>query len=173
MKGFKTLVSASSFALCMGAASLASAATIGAPGTLFETPGGSITVKSPSSYQAAVTCSINFKGRVNNDGTATIYDATVSGSNPLCGLPKMKGFPTPGWVLSLATNPDGTVTKGTVTNVGYTIAFVPATNCGPTNIDVLWNGTTLSANNQLLSGNCTVSSLSVTPVSTPPLTVTP
>ena len=171
MKGIKTLVSAGSFALCLGAASLASAATIGPAGTLFTTPGGNITVKSPSSFQAAVTCDIEFKGRVNSDGTATIYDATVSGSNPLCGLPKMKGFPTPGWVLSLDTNPDGTVTKGTVTNVGYTISFIPATNCGPTNIDVTWDGTALHATSQPLSGSCTVVSLNATP--SPALTVTP
>lgn len=171
MKGFKTLVTLSSFALCLGAASLASAATIGAPGQTFNTPGGSITVKSPSSYGAAVTCSIDFHGVVNANGTATIDGATVSGSNPLCGLPKMKGFPNPGWTLALNTNPDNTVTKGTVTNVGYTIAFIPATNCGPTTIDVTWDGTSLHATNQALSGSCTVVSLDATP--SPAVTVTP
>lgn len=171
MKGIKTLVSAGSFALCLGAASLASAATIGPAGTTFSTPGGSITVKSPSSFQAPVTCDINFKGRVNSNGTATIYDATVSGSNVLCGLPKMKSFPDPGWILTLITNPDNTVDTGTVQNVGYTISFLPATNCGPSTINVTWDGTSLHAANQTLSGNCTVVNLDATPNT--PLTVTP
>jgi hypothetical protein len=166
MKSLKTLVCVTSFALCFGAASMASAATIGPVGQTFSTPGGTITVKSPSSFQAPVTCSINFTGVVNANGTATINGATVGGSNMLCSLPKMKNFPTPGWVLTAAST-----TAGTVTNVGYTISSLVNTDCGPSNIQVAWNGTTLSATNQALSGNCTVSSLSVTP--TPALVITP
>ena len=162
MKSLKTLVCATSFALCFGAASMANAAWIGPEGT-FKTDQGTIVVKSPSSFQAPVTCQITFEGSVNG-GIASITKATVGGGG-LCNLPTMTNLP---WVL--VASPGGTT--GTVTNVGYTINFVPATNCGPTTINVAWNASTktLSASGQSLTGNCTVSSLSV---AAPSLTVNP
>jgi len=166
MKSLKTLVCATSFALCFGAASMASAATIGPVGATFSTPGGTITVKSPSSAQFPVTCSINFTGVVNTNGTVTINGATVGGTNPLCGLPKMKGFPSPGWVLTA-----NSTSTGTVSGVGYTIDSAIDTDCGPSTIQVGWNGTTITASNQALTPNCTVTNLSVTPNTT--LVITP
>lgn len=66
MKGIKTLVSATALFTCLGAASMANAASIvfdsGATSGNFTTPGGSLTVRSPSSFGAAVTCDINFSG---------------------------------------------------------------------------------------------------------------
>lgn len=166
MKTLKALVCVTSFAVCVGAASMASAATIGPVGQTFNTPGGTITVKSPSSFQAAVTCSINFSGVVNANGTATINGAVVSGTSALCGLPQMKNFPTPGWILTATS-----ATAGTVSNVGYTIDSVIDTDCGPSTINVAWDGTKLTATNQPLSGSCTVTNLSATPDHT--ITITP
>ncbi|TSD77346.1 protein activator of alkane oxidation PraB [Pseudomonas sp. KBS0710] len=161
MKSLKTLVCATSFALCFGAASMASAASI-TPDGPFSTNPGTIVVKSPSSFGAAVTCGITFTGNVSG-GVASINGATLTGGG-LCSLPTLTNLP---WVLTAATG-----TTGTVTNVGYKITSIPATNCGPTPIAVAWTpGTkTLSAANQSLSGNCTVVSLSVV---APTLSVNP
>ncbi|HCT07856.1 MULTISPECIES: alkane oxidation protein activator PraB [unclassified Pseudomonas] len=160
MKSLKTLVSLTALAVCMGAASMASAQSFSPANQSFTTnSGGTITVKSPSSFGAAVTCNISFTGKVRADGSAAdITAATVSGSNQLCSLPHLTNLP---WVLSPA---------GTVTNVGYTIAaippLIPATNCGPSTIAValsnVTGGAALSATNQPLSGSCTVVTLSVT-----------
>lgn len=161
MKSLKTLVCATSFALCFGAASMASAASI-TPDGPFSTNPGTIVVKSPSSFGAAVTCGITFTGNVSG-GVASINGATLTGGG-LCSLPTLTNLP---WALTAATG-----TTGTVTNVGYKITSIPATNCGPTPIAVAWTpGTkTLSAANQSLSGNCTVVSLSVV---APTLSVNP
>ncbi|MFC6300901.1 protein activator of alkane oxidation PraB [Pseudomonas sp. CCM 7893] len=152
MKSLKTLVCATSFAMCFGAASMATAASVSPEGP-FSTNAGTIVVKSPSSFGAAVTCGITFTGNVSG-GVASINGATLTGGG-LCGLPKLTNIP---WVLTAASP-----TTGTVTNVGYQITSIPATNCGPTTIAVAWTaGTkTLSAASQALSGNCTVVSLSV------------
>ncbi|MGY2196428.1 alkane oxidation protein activator PraB [Pseudomonas gingeri] len=163
MKGIKTLVSATAIAVCLGAASMANAVSITPAGTYSPLASGTITVKSPSSLQAAVTCNISFDGTVNADGTVDITGASVSGSNQLCGLPKMK-IP-PAWKLT-ATSLTGSTAVGNVTNVGYTITFppFPATNCGPSTIAVAFDNTThkLTASNQALSGSCTVVTLDVT-----------
>ncbi|KAB0570352.1 protein activator of alkane oxidation PraB [Pseudomonas palleroniana] len=161
MKSLKTLVCATSFAMCFGAASMASAASVSPDGP-FSTSAGTIVVKSPSSFGAAVTCGITFTGNVSG-GVASINGATLTGGG-LCALPTLTNLP---WVLTAATG-----TTGTVTNVGYKISSIPATNCGPTTIAVAWNPSskTLSAANQALSGNCTVVSLSV---AAPTLTVNP
>jgi len=167
MKGIKTLVSATAIAVCMGAASMASAATIGPNGPFSAT--GSITVKSPSSFQAAVTCPVVASGTVSG-GVATITSFSTSSGSGLCQLQQFKNLPSPGWVITAAS-----ATTGTIANVGYTISSLPSTNCGPSTINVSWAssgsvGGTLSATNQALSGNCTVSSLSV---SAPTITITP
>ncbi|MCS3417580.1 protein activator of alkane oxidation PraB [Pseudomonas yamanorum] len=161
MKSLKTLVCATSFAVCFGAASMASAASISPDGP-FSTSAGTIVVKSPSSFGAAVTCGITFTGNVSG-GVASINGASLTGGG-LCGLPTLTNLP---WVLTAATG-----TTGSVTNVGYKITSIPATNCGPTTIAVTWTpgSKTLSAANQALTGNCTVVSLSVV---APTLTVNP
>ncbi|MCU7646368.1 alkane oxidation protein activator PraB [Pseudomonas piscis] len=154
MKGIKTLVSATAIAVCLGAASMANAATI-VPNGAFTTSAGTIVVKSPSSFGAPVTCGITFSGNVSG-GVATITGASLTGGG-LCGLPKLKNIPSPGWVLTA-----NDLTNGTVTNVGFTVAF-PASNCGASTIAVKWDPATktISANNQALSGNCSVDSLAV------------
>jgi hypothetical protein len=161
MKSLKTLVCATSFAMCFGAASMASAASVSPDGP-FSTNAGTIVVKSPSSFGAAVTCGITFTGNVSG-GVASINGASLTGGG-LCALPTLTNLP---WVLTAASG-----TTGTVTNVGYKITSIPATNCGPTTIAVAWDPSskTLSAANQSLSGNCTVVSLSV---AAPSLTVNP
>jgi hypothetical protein len=170
MKSLKTLVCVGSFALCFGAASMASAATI-TPNGSFTTSAGTITVTSPSSAGLPVTCGITFSGTVAS-GIATITSASLTGGG-LCSLPTLKNLPSPGWVLGMSTF-DPVTNKGTgaVANVGWTVAF-PASNCGAGSINVVWDeGTqTLSTpSSQSLSGNCAVQSLSV---KAPTLHVTP
>lgn len=160
MKSLKTLVCASSFALCFGAASMANAASI-IPNGAFTTDPGTIVVTSPSSFGAPVTCGITFGGTVTG-GVATITSASLTGGG-LCGLPKLKNIPSPGWVLTATSfAPSTGIGAGNVTNVGWTVAF-PASNCGPGTITVAWNQATkmLTAANQALSGSCAVQSLSV------------
>ncbi|NMX60828.1 alkane oxidation protein activator PraB [Pseudomonas sp. WS 5079] len=168
MKSLKTLVCVSSFALCFGAASMASAASIvrpGGPGT-FETPTATITIKTPSSFNQPIQCNMNFKGTVNADGTATITSMEKrAGGNALCGAPKMKGT----WTLTADS-----VSTGTITGVGFTVASLPATDCGPSPVPGLWSNSTNTltlATTTALSGGCTITSMSITP--DPLLTVTP
>ncbi|MBH3422761.1 alkane oxidation protein activator PraB [Pseudomonas gessardii] len=162
MKSLKTLVCVSSFALCFGAASMASAASFSPIGATFVTDAaGTIIVKSPSSFQQPVTCKAVFEGKVRPDGKADITKVTISpGSSALCNLPNITGLP---WLLEATST-----TAGKAHNVGYTITSFPPTNCGPSSIDVVLASTptpfpsiTLAANNQPLSGSCTVVTLNV------------
>lgn len=162
MKSLKTLVSLTALTVCMGAASMASAASISPEGP-FTTTGGSIVVQSPSSFGGSVTCGITFSGTVSA-GVATITNAALTGGG-LCALPTLKSIPAPGWVLTALPDTDGK--KGKVANVGYTIKktiIIPATDCGISTINVDWNPTThtLTANNQALSGGCNIVSLTTT-----------
>nr|WP_314563524.1 alkane oxidation protein activator PraB [uncultured Pseudomonas sp.] len=170
MKSLKTLVSLSALAVCMGAASMASAATITPEGS-FTTSAGTIVVTSPSSFGAPVTCGITFGGTVK-DGKATITAASLTGGG-LCNLPTLKNIPAPGWGLSITSfNAASGLGAGVVNNVGWTVAF-PASNCGAGSINVNWNQAThtlTTPSSQSLSGSCAVQSLSVT---APSLTVVP
>lgn len=123
MTNFKTVVSLSALAVLMGAASMANAYSITPVNTNFTAP-GTISVKSPSSYQAAVNCGATFTGNVDAAGVAKITDVAITGGG-LCSLPKITGLP---WTLT-ATG----ATAGSVANVGYTIAgsiLYPVSNCG-------------------------------------------
>lgn len=164
MMNVKTLVSLSALAIAMGAASMANAYSITPVNTHFTAP-GTISVKSPSSYQAAVNCGATFTGNVDADGVAKITGVAITGGG-LCSLPKITGLP---WTLT-ATGATG----GSVTNVGYTIAgsiLYPVSNCGASTITASYSGGVLTATNQPLAGNCTLVSLSVKP--TPAFTVVP
>lgn len=164
MKSFKTLVSLTALAACMGAASMANAFSISPVSTSFTAP-GTISVKSPSSFQATVNCGATFTGNVDATGVAKITGVSITGGG-LCALPKITGLP---WTLTATA-----AAAGNVTNVGYTIAstiLYPASNCGPSTIAVGYSGGVLTATNQTLSGSCTVVSLSVTP--SPALTIVP
>lgn len=159
MKSLKTLVSLTALTVCMGAASMANAASISPEGP-FTTTGGTIVVQSPSSFGGSVTCGITFSGNVSG-GVATINNAALTGGG-LCGLPTLKNIPSPGWVLTASSG-----TTGKVANVGYTIKktiVIPATDCGPSSIDVTWDPAahTLTAANQALSGGCNIVSLTTT-----------
>ncbi|WP_339415903.1 MULTISPECIES: alkane oxidation protein activator PraB [unclassified Pseudomonas] len=159
MKSLKTLVSLSALAVCMGAASMANAASISPEGP-FTTTAGSIVVQSPSSFGGSVTCGITFSGTVSG-GVATITNAALTGGG-LCALPTLKSIPSPGWVLTASS-----ATEGKVANVGYTIKktfIIPGTDCGPSSINVTWNASshTLTAANQPLSGGCNIVSLTTT-----------
>ncbi|NVZ12348.1 MULTISPECIES: alkane oxidation protein activator PraB [unclassified Pseudomonas] len=159
MKSLKTLVSLTALTVCMGAASMASAATI-TPNGAFTTNAGTIVVTSPSSLGLPVTCGITFSGTVTG-GVATITGATLTGGG-LCAVPVLKNIPSPGWVLTATAFNAGTgIGAGTVTGVGWTIT--PGSDCGPSPLTVAWNQSThtLSASSQTVSGNCSVRSLSV------------
>ncbi|MEB2648908.1 alkane oxidation protein activator PraB [Pseudomonas sp. MYb541] len=161
MKSLKTLVSLTALTVCMGAASMANAASI-TPNGPFTTNAGTIVVTSPSSLGAPVTCGITFGGTVAG-GVATITSAALTGGG-LCSLPTLKNIPSPGWVLTATSfNAATGAGLGTVTNVGWTVAF-PASNCGAGSINVVWNQAThtlTTPSSQSLSGNCAVQSLSV------------
>ncbi|MFL1417151.1 alkane oxidation protein activator PraB [Pseudomonas fildesensis] len=161
MKSLKTLFCVTSFALCFGTASMANAASI-TPNGSFTTNAGTIVVTSPSSFGQPVTCGITFGGTVTA-GVATITSAKLTGGG-LCGLPTLKNIPSPGWVLTATSfNATTGLGAGTVTNVGWTVAF-PASNCGAGSINVVWNQAThtlSTPSSQSLSGSCAVQSLSV------------
>lgn len=160
MKSLKTLVCVSSFALCFGAASMASAASI-TPNGAFTTDPGTIVVTSPSSGGAPITCGITFGGTVVA-GVATITAASLTGGG-LCGLPTLKNIPAPGWELTATSfTPTSGAGIGIVKRVGWTVVFPPS-NCGDGTINVTWDQAThmLTAANQPLSGNCAVQSLKV------------
>ena len=138
MKSLKTLVSLSALAVCMGAASMANAYSITPVNSSFTAP-GTISVKSPSSFQATVNCGATFTGNVDASGVAKITGVAVTGGG-LCALPKITGLP---WTLT-ATG----AAAGSVSNVGYTIAasvLYPASNCGPSTITVGYSGGVLTA----------------------------
>lgn len=154
MKGIKTLVSATAIAVCMGAASMASAATIVSPPALssFTAP-GTITVKSPASFNLPVTCNITFSGAVAADSkTASITGATVSGSNALCGVPVMQNLP---WTLTPTSASSATVAG---------VSFKIVSNCGTADVTVSYTGGVLSLSPTPQSvGSCSITALSVTP----------
>ncbi|AMW83151.1 MULTISPECIES: alkane oxidation protein activator PraB [Pseudomonas] len=159
MKSLKTLVCVGSFALCFGAASMANAAyTIAPAGSPFATT-GSITVKSPASLQQPVTCNIAFSGQVAADGTyAQINSATVNGSNPLCGVPKLLNLP---WKLQVTAGANPSYT-GTV-SVNFSVVSNCASAAVP--IAVTWNNGSnlLSIATQQAVGSCTITALTATP----------
>lgn len=169
MKSLKALVSLTALTVCMGAASMATAATIAPAGAAFSTPAGSITVTSPASFGAPVTCSIVFTGTVAASGAnASITGATVSGSNPLCGVPVLLGLP---WTLTAntATGPD--TFAGTVSGVNFKIV----SNCAsaPATINVVYNNSThtITVPSAQTVGSCKITALTATP--SPTLTVNP
>ncbi len=167
MKSLKTLVCATSFALCFGAASMANAATIAPAGAGFSTA-GSITVTSPASLNLPVTCNITFTGTVAGNGaSAAITGASVSGSNSLCSVPVLQGLP---WTLSVASGGPDAFT-GTVSGVNFKIL----NNCSssPVTINVNWSNSTntLSIPSAQTVGSCKITALTAVP--NPAFTVTP
>ncbi|MDY7532797.1 alkane oxidation protein activator PraB [Pseudomonas sp. Bout1] len=162
MKRLNAFVYIGSFALCVATASMASAAGFSPAGAAFTTSAGAtLTVKSPSMFGAAITCNIQLSGVVRGDGSAAdILTASVSGSNALCRLPSLTHLP---WVLTPPASGSG---NGVLANVGYAIpaSSLPGTQCGPTAIVASQangaGGFDVTAANQVLSGNCTVVSLS-------------
>ncbi|WP_248798611.1 alkane oxidation protein activator PraB [Pseudomonas sp. MWU13-2105] len=169
MKGIKTLVSFTAIAVCLGAASMANAAKFSPDGTYASLASGTIVVKSPSSFGAPVTCGITFSGNVTS-GVATVTGASLTGGG-LCGVPVLKNIPSPGWVLTATS-----LTTADASGVGYTIASIPSTNCGPSTLTgLVWDPTahTLTGSGAL-SGGCTVSSLTLNVATTPvALTIVP
>ncbi|MDE1909514.1 MAG: protein activator of alkane oxidation PraB [Pseudomonas sp.] len=163
MKSINVLVCATYLAMFFGTISVANGAIFTPAGATFTTSFGStITLKTPSSFGAAVTCNVQLSGKVRPDGSAIdIGNAWISGSNPLCMLSGM--FSVPGMLM-----PPFSVfgSNGTLINIGYTITgappIIPNSNCGLNTIFVTLanapgnGGVSLDANNQSLSGTCTI-----------------
>lgn len=163
MQSIKTLVSVASFAICLGAASMANAATIAPAGATFSAP-GTISVSSPASFGIPVNCNINFTGTVAANGSsASITGATVSGSNSLCSVPVLQNLP---WTLTATS-----ATTGVVSGVSFKIL----SNCStaPVTINGTWSNATntLSIPSAQAVGSCKITALSVNP--SPAFTVTP
>ncbi|NVZ50507.1 protein activator of alkane oxidation PraB [Pseudomonas sp. B6002] len=162
MKSLKTLLMAGALTLCASATSIASAGTFSPYNMPFTTVGGTITLKSPSTFGAALTCAIQLTGHIAHDGLVAYYSsATITGTNALCSLYKMNDMPM---VLTSITG-----SAGTLSNVSFTVVgappIIPATHCSAATISVsVFNdagGLTSVANNQVLPGSCTVLSMRV------------
>ncbi|MBK3479456.1 protein activator [Pseudomonas sp. MF6751] len=167
MKSLKTLVCATSFALCFGAVSMANAATIAPAGQGFTTA-GSITVTSPASLNLPVTCNIVFTGSVAANGaSASITGAQVSGSNALCSVPQLLGLP---WTLNVASGgPDAF--NGTVSGVNFKILNNCSTSPVTINVGFKNSTNTLTVPSAQTVGSCKITALTATP--SPAFTVTP
>ncbi|AZC24675.1 alkane oxidation protein activator PraA [Pseudomonas sessilinigenes] len=155
MNTIKTLFSVASCVICLGVTSMVSAATIEPKGASFTAP-GTITVKSPASFNRAVKCNINFSGNVAADGSkATITGATVGGSNILCGVPVLQNLP---WTLTATSTTSGTV-SGVMFQVLSACSDTPATISGnwSNEQNKLWVSTPQQV------GRCTITDLSVNP----------
>ncbi|WP_248745927.1 alkane oxidation protein activator PraB [Pseudomonas sp. MWU12-2037] len=151
MKGIKTLVSFTAIAVCLGAASMVNAATITPVNTTFSAP-GTITVKSPASFNLPVTCNITFTGKTAANGaSASITAATVSGSNSLCGVPVMQNLP---WTLTPTSTSTATVSG---------VSFSVISNCGTATINTNYGGGALTVPSAQAVGSCSITALSVSP----------
>ncbi len=151
MKTLKAISAGS--VLVLGIALSASAfATSITPTGPFSATGSTTLTQGPIS----LSCTANFTGTVNANGTATVTAASFSGATS-CGVIKATGFP---WTIS--------ATSVSSVNVAGITVSTPFGNCGPSTIGASWSNTTseLSFNNAGLSGSCTVSGTLTT---TPPL----
>lgn len=167
MKSMKTLVSLSALTICLGAVSMANAATISPAGETFSTPASTISVSSPASLNAPVNCGITFTGTVAANGSsASITGATVSGGG-LCAVPVLLGLP---WTLT-PTGTGPSVFAGTVSGVNFKIVNDCATT--PATINVTFNNATntLSIPSAQTVGKCKITKLDVHP--NPAFTVAP
>lgn len=160
MKISNALVSTVLIMLCCGTVSQVNAATFSPVGQGFISSGNAtITMKSPASWGAEVTCAIQLLGSGRPDGSALdITVVSLSGTSALCSQARMGNFP---WVLTPTS-----ATTAVLTGVDYRVTgsiLFPATNCGPSSINVHMSngagGFDVSASNQWLANNCTVVSL--------------
>jgi hypothetical protein len=167
MKSLKTFGCVTLFALCGGAISTASAATIAPAGSAFTTA-GTITIKSPLSFNMPVTCNFAMAGSVASDGSvAAITSAVFSGSNPICSIPVASNFV---WRLKLTgSGPD--VFPGTLGALKLKVASDCSSS--PVNISVIWKNSTntLSITSPQTVGACTITGLTASP--SPAFTVSP
>lgn len=156
-------------AVALGAIAISSvslAATFVESGS-FSSSTSTLVLKSPATLQGNMTCTLNVSGAVNSSGVAVITSVAGLGS-AYCQALKPKGLP---WSVSL-----GSIANATVTAVGFTLPpllfGVPGADCGATPIGASWDNAShvLSAQNQALANQCTVTSLNIT---FPSLTASP
>ncbi|WP_420359275.1 alkane oxidation protein activator PraB [Pseudomonas kairouanensis] len=163
MKISNALVSTVLIMLCCGTVSQVNAATFSPVGLGFSSSANAtITMKSPASWGAEVTCGIQLFATGRPDGSALdINSVNLSGTSALCSQAQMGSLP---WVLTPTS-----ATTAVLTRVDYRVSgsiLFPATNCGPSSINVHMSngagGFNATASNQWLAGNCTVVSLNFT-----------
>ncbi|MFC6300900.1 hypothetical protein GNF76_16010 [Pseudomonas sp. CCM 7893] len=133
---------------------MASAASFVPPG-MFSGAGGTITIKTPTTFGSPVTCGISVNGSIGEFTEPRITGVSITGAG-VCGLLKAN-------YLSWPLRADS-LTSGYLSEVGFTIkGILPATNCGFGTMNINWNNVSkrLTVSNQALSGNCTVVSLEI------------
>ncbi|WP_460137536.1 alkane oxidation protein activator PraB [Pseudomonas sp. S1_E04] len=146
---------------------MANAATIAPAGSTFTTT-GSMTVKSPATFNMPVTCNLTMSGSVINSGAAALITSAVfSGSNAICAIPVASNF---AWFLTL-TGPGPDVFSGTLG--ALKLKIISDCSSSPVIINVNWKNTTntLSIPSPQTVGACTITGLSASP--TPAFTVSP
>lgn len=134
--------------------SVAAGATY-APVGPFHSSTGTITLKTPSTFQTPITCAISIAGEVNAAGVVNVTNTVISGSNATCSLIHVSA---PTW--SVTANG---FTISTASGLQFYISggFPPTSNCGPSSFFVSWSGAlqTMSVTNQVMSGQCTIVSM--------------
>lgn len=154
--------------LIAGAALVSSVATGAtyAPVGPFHSSSGTLVLKTPSTFQLAVTCGISVAGEVTAAGAVNVTNTTFSGSNSICSFIHVTN---PGWAVTANTYLSSVASNFQF----YVTGFGGATSyCGPSSFNVSWSGAlqTWTATNQALSGQCTIVSMEMY---LPSLTVNP
>ncbi|KAA8563473.1 hypothetical protein FX985_03542 [Pseudomonas extremaustralis] len=152
-----TLVNATSITLCLALGAVANAASFSPPGATFSTSAaGTITIKSPSTFGAAVTCGITLAGVISADGADAKINTVSFSGGPGCALYQPTHL---AWNLTPKS-----ISTGSLNGLGLTYTTTspvwPTTNCGPSNIALTLANTTdglsFHTTNQALSGSCAI-----------------
>lgn len=162
MKDLNSLVSLLACVICLGSASTVNAYSLSPINAGFNAV-GTIVLKSPSSLQLAVTCTVSLSGNIDSMGVGRFTSATLNGLSALCISPQaMLIYPMVWTVTNLVSGSSA----GSLEGVGYSASALgaPSSHCGPSTILVSYDNQTarLTAINQPLSGSCTVQRLDVT-----------
>jgi len=160
MKSLIALVKAGSIVLCLGLGAVANAASFSPPGAILTTSsGGTITIKSASTFGAAVNCSFAFTGVVEPEGAGLRINTVSLSGGAICALYQPTDLP---WRLTRTSIATGQITGMALTYATTSPAW-PATHCAPSTVSVsLANtpgGLSVGASNQALTGGCTIVSL--------------
>lgn len=147
-----------SMIVALGVVSSAVCAAGFSPPGPFSSTNASVVLKSPATFQGAMTCGLSLSGTIDANGVATI-NSVIPAANALCALFKPVDLP---WSVNLSST-----NQGVINNVGFTMRNLwgaDTTHCGPTNVVASWDNAShvLSGANQAMAGNCTLVSLNAT-----------